>query len=131
MSKEQRAQIENLQGLIKATRKGVHEAGDNITIKQANEANERIADLLTLLSETITDGANLCPECDGKPHGMVHEMAVKGESRPIYEIGCLPCKDVRAIDLLPELALERWNAGSFEAPSSGPGVRLDSETKAS
>ena len=129
MSKSHRDQIAECQRLIDEERAKVQALGDNITLKQQAESSAIVEDLIKLQAATITDGAKPCPKCGALPHGMVHPMPVKGETRNVYEIGCLPCADVRSIDLLPELAVERWNDEKFEAPSKGPGVRLAGEEK--
>jgi hypothetical protein len=109
---------------------------------EEREITTRIRDLNTLLSAAISDGASACPRCGELPHGMVHEMPVKGQTRPTYEIGCLtsaqsvdskgkPHGQLRSIDLLPELTVDRWNSGNYEEPSSGAGVRLEGQSKVS
>ncbi len=138
-SKERRDRIVELQESIAKLRAEKHEKHDDLTNKQERELTEQIKDFGKQLVAVLTDGAKPCPKCGAMPHGMVHPAGVKGKSRSIYEIGCVtPAESthettgekhgqVRAIDLLPEIAVERWNDGDFEAPSNGPGVVLGSK----
>jgi hypothetical protein len=78
------------------------------------------------LQTLLTEGADPCPTCETPAFGLAHESATgKGQAiRYLYEVGCksAECRDHRATDLLPELAVERWNAGDFDAPRKGPAV---------
>lgn len=128
---ERIARIQELQGLIAAKRADKHERNDDLTNREDREISGEIKDLNTQLSTVITDGADPCPNCGETPHGIPQEVGLKGETWYIYEVGCLTPKSethpqTRTIDLLPELAVLRWNRGKFEAPSDGPGVKLDS-----
>lgn len=122
MPKAIRDRIEEIQAQIQEARAAVHSKGDAITRAADSAATRLVTDLGAQLVTAITDGAKPCRKCGAAPHGMVHPAFVKGQARAVYEVGCLPCKNLRALDLLPELAVERWNAQDFEAPSAGPGA---------
>lgn len=127
---ERQARIEELQGLILAAREDKHARHDDLTNREEREITAKVKDLNALLSSAITDGAGPCPHCGAMPHGIPQQVGIKGEVRHVYEVGCLSLTNpehpqTRSIDLLPELAVMRWNACKFEEPSEGPGVKLD------
>ncbi len=125
-SNERRASIVTLLAQLGELRELVrlgHEDG-SLTVAQDASATEKAAELNRQLQTTITEGAVFCPTCESPPHGLAHESATgKGQPfRYLYEVGCphAGCRDHRATDLLPELAVERWNAGDYDAPRTGP-----------
>lgn len=72
------------------------------------------------LSEAIADGADPCPSCGAKPHGMMQPRA--GGEGIEFEIGCLGCGYFLHQDgsarahgarggLLPKHTVEAWNSG--------------------
>jgi len=96
---------------LEAARSAYHKA-------PTREARELINVAMKELSSTIADGAEPCPLCGQKPHGMEQPTA-KGVE---FEIGCLGCKPIKHTDgttrrpavrggLLPRHAVEAWNAG--------------------
>ena len=97
--------IAELQDAVKA-----HHEGTNM--------DAHIKALRGELQAVLTEGAQPCPLCGQKPHGMEQPTA-KGVE---YEIGCLGCKPFKHKDgttrrpavrggLLPKHAVEAWNAG--------------------
>lgn len=95
------------------------------TRAEIHAASEDVVAAKQALSEAIAAGADPCPDCGAAPHGMVQEVMVRKTLTPIYEVGCLACKDHRAQGFLPQLAVADWNAGPDEwiEPSAGPGIR--------
>ena len=80
--------------------------------------SDQIKALKKELSSTISDGAEPCPDCGTLPHGMLLRPAVLSEKRPAtYEVGCLVCRNHRAIGWTPELAVEAWNNGDYLPPT--------------
>lgn len=69
-------------------------------------------------SDKISTGAEPCKDCGNVPHGMALPRAVAGLGTfDVYVVGCLVCRDHRAMGKTPEEAVEKWNAGDYMAPS--------------
>ena len=68
------------------------------------------------LAARISEGAEACKVCEGHPHGMEQQVAIKGQAMTIYEVGCLVCPDRRAQGFTPQLAVESWNTEKFLPP---------------
>ena len=80
--------------------------------------SNKIKALKQELSSTISDGAKPCPNCGNLPHGMLLRPAVPIEKRPAtYEVGCLGCRNHRAIGWSPELAVDAWNKEDYLPPT--------------
>jgi len=91
---------------LKAARAAYHENAPNMTSAQISEETAKIKALNAKVSETLTEGAKNCPDCDSPPVGMFHE----GTPNP-FEIGCSgTCKNHRVRAALPEDAVDAWNA---------------------
>ena len=108
--------IEHLEKL----RAYVRDNHDDLTGKQQAAFTVEADALNVLLQASLTHGASPCPSCGTPALGLAHESATgKGQKhRYLYEVGCPnpACVDHRATELLPELAVERWNAGEYDAP---------------
>lgn len=80
-------------------------------------ASGAVKELQRELSEAITDGADPCPLCGQRPHGIEHQVARGRRVGVEYEIGCLGCvvdpSDPERVSvrggLLPRHAVEAWN----------------------
>lgn len=69
------------------------------------------------LVDHLTEDANPCPSCGGKPHGMIHQRVVNTTPpRPVemIEVGCTRCKDHRADGFSRDEAVSRWNTGDWK-----------------
>lgn len=108
---------ENLNAL-KAERAEYHEKADTLTPPQIAEWTAKIKGLNSAVADTITSGAEPCPDCELPPHGMFHE----GTPNP-FEIGCLNCRDHRVRGVLPEDVVADWNAGKYLPPRE-PGTAV-------
>jgi hypothetical protein len=139
-SKERRDRIEELTALVEAGRVELRDKHDDLTRRQADAIGAAIDKANEELHALLTEGANPCPNCGTRPvfdaegnevgrkstvRGLRHEVGVKNQTKLVYEVGCInaACRDHRAVEFLPELAVERWNDGDFDVPSAGPGVR--------
>jgi hypothetical protein len=77
---------------------------------ELHEATQRIKALRAELADAICDGANPCPDCGGKPHGVMHD-AHDGNGHE-YEVGCLNCRDHRGMRSKSRVAaVAAWNDG--------------------
>jgi hypothetical protein len=148
-STERRAKILDTISKLEALKAHVRDNHDDMTAKQHAAATAEALALNVELQAAITLGASPCPLCkvdvavlddEGKQvfdeegnaatrqvplpaFGLAHESQGKGGSiRYLYEIGCKNSahRDARATDLLPELAVERWNSGDYDPPRTGP-----------
>lgn len=152
------AKIRQLVTDLHEARAKYHAEAGSLTSDQIAERNAEFKKLNQAVVDVITDGANDCPDCGGKPHGIFHD----GTPKP-FEIGCLNCRFLktdggetirvpdgvaagiitagdentpaivgaiidgelvkgthlfnhRVRETLPEDAVERWNAGNYDAP---------------
>lgn len=73
-------------------------------------------------SAAIAKGAQACPDCGNKPHGMEQPFILDGETQTRYEIGCLVCPPVlkdgkrqthKAKGFTQKEAVEKWNKGEW------------------
>jgi len=108
---------------------GIANTADAETLR---EAHLKVKALQKELADTISDGANPCPSCGAKPHGMPQS----NDRGALFEVGCTSCgwfRMVRADDQnekgliagrmqevardhgaqgsMPRHAVEAWNAG--------------------
>jgi len=151
------AKIRELVKALHEERAIYHENAAKYTSDQIAESNLKFKKMNQDVVDVITDGANDCPDCGQKPHGIFHD----GTPNP-FEIGCLVCRFIttndgktvrvpdgasagiisavegeptivgaiidgelvkgthlythRVRETLPEDAVERWNAGNYDAP---------------
>ena len=82
----------------------------------------RVKALSAELVETLTEGAEPCEDCSGKPVGLRHLRAVimgdKPVLLPVYEVGCSACGDKRAVGTTREAAVAAWNGSVYLPPSA-------------
>lgn len=91
------------------------------TVPDVQAASDKVKQLQQALSDCITEGAQPCPGCGARPHGMLQHNHLRGDE---WEIGCLTCKARKYIELdrstreprvrvggLPRHAVETWNEG--------------------
>lgn len=93
------------------------------TRSEINEASFEVELAKEALASALTEGADPCPTCGEKPHGMLHEVSLRKQKMDCVEIGCTGCQDHRAQGFTREQAVERWNTGEYIPPSDGPGVK--------
>jgi hypothetical protein len=68
-------------------------------------------------SKQITEGASDCKDCGNPPLGIVQPRHIAGiGATEIYEVGCIVCRDHRALAPTREEAVRKWNAREFLAP---------------
>lgn len=107
------AQIEELRAKVRDNAATMTGADQDAATAAAQSLNKQ-------LQAVLTEGAQPCPSCETPAFGLMHESATgKGKAiRHTFEVGCknAACRDHRATDLLPELAVERWNAEDYDAP---------------
>lgn len=116
--------IKELQADVEENLAHAREIDATATRAEIHEAYEATLKAKTALSDGICDGANPCPDCGSKPHGISHKTAVRKHIMPIYEVGCLQCRDHRAQGFTPALAVESWNTGDWLPASDGPSVKV-------
>jgi hypothetical protein len=82
---------------LEKARQGYHEAAQKEPAPKLAERSATIRALQQELSDLLSAGATVCPDCGNKPHGMrktQYEIPLPG-AQPItvaiYEIGCLAC----------------------------------------
>lgn len=85
---------------------------------ELRELTVAVKELQQQISDTIAEGANPCPSCGAKAHGMQHDSEATGTC---FEVGCRNCGWFRvgntAVDhssygaILPKHAVEAWNEG--------------------
>lgn len=73
-------------------------------------------------SAAITKGAQACPDCGNKPHGLEQPFVLDGEVQTRYEIGCLACPPTlkdgkrhthKVKGFTAKDAVTNWNEGKF------------------
>lgn len=95
------------------------DANDTAPAGKLRDMNAAVMKLQQELSDAITAGANPCPNCGGKPHGMEQPRPSGGFE---FEVGCTACSWFRHSDgtvrdhgarggLLPAHTVEAWNSG--------------------
>lgn len=74
--------------------------------------SDEIYALMAEISQTITNGnAVVCGRCFQYPHGLRKNGGDEENGvAPVYEIGCLQCRDHRVRAATPERAINKWNA---------------------
>jgi hypothetical protein len=92
--------------------------------------SKRVRELQMELSDALSEGAKLCPDCGHKPKGMRHIHVVVATQRKVFtfEVGCGVCPQVpdperegfvymhRSQGGTREEAVENWNAGVYLPP---------------
>lgn len=87
------------------------------------KSNEKVKSLQNEMSDTISKGADPCPNCGSKPIGIIRrEVPVGNTNIPVYEVGCSVCapeetkgkrKFYAAHGGSPQDAVSNWNTGQF------------------
>lgn len=90
---------------LEAVRQEYHEKAQTEPPPVTRELSIRIRELQAKLSDYITSGANPCPTCGELPHG-IHQPTR-------YEVGCLNCRNTRAIGITRKNAVDNWNEGEL------------------
>lgn len=105
----------------------------DLSRRDAKALEDKITALQAELQDILTAGANPCPNCGMKPHGMLKSpgndhAAATTPTFPIYEIGCLGCGPVKkeltppseqfCLEVFPlvkgptaQMAVKAWNEG--------------------
>lgn len=110
--------IKELQAAIKAKRAQYQAKVDTAKPAELRAITEEVRKLNDELAAQITVGAEPCEGCEGHPHGMVQEVAVKNKPMAYFEIGCLVCANKRAQGFTPEEAVAAWNAENYLEPKA-------------
>jgi hypothetical protein len=104
---------------LKAAQAEYHKKADSLTPPEIQKESEKFAKLQKDIADTITEGANKCPDCGNLPHGIFHD----GTPNP-FEIGCIVDRDHRVREALPEDAVEQWNKGNYLPPKAPGSVTM-------
>jgi len=96
---------------LKAAQAEYHEKANKLTPPQIQDERVKFEKLQKDIADTITDGANECPDCGNLPHGIFHDGTPNA-----FEVGCIHCRDHRVREALPEDAVDKWNAGEYLPP---------------
>jgi hypothetical protein len=105
--------INELRTAIKSKREEYQAKADTARPAELRAITEAVKALGDKLTAAITEGAEPCEGCGAHPHGLVQEVAVKGQPVPYYEVGCLACSGKRAQGFTPGQAVEAWNAETY------------------
>lgn len=112
---------------LNAARAAYHEASATETGAQLYARAQAIKLLRSELSAVLSDGAEACKGCGGKPHGRLKTPAHRHRGRrvpAVYEVYCADCRPAvrggevvhpRASGSSPAEAAAAWNAGEFNA----------------
>lgn len=76
--------------------------------------SNKVKELQKELSDTISNGANVCPVCGNKPIGMIFRTQnVGGVTVNLYEVGCLNCVGISSRGASPEETVQKWNRSQY------------------
>jgi len=67
-----------------------HEESGTFTAAKAKSYGDGLKSLRAEISDLISEGAEPCPACKNKPHGMLKTPATD-KAPAKYEVGCLNC----------------------------------------
>jgi hypothetical protein len=102
---------------------------DTGTAAELRALNSSASALHTELSAAIAEGASLCPSCGNRPHGMRQEFTAGREVIHGFEIGCLKCRDHRAVGFDRDNAVKKWNSGpvpgGWRQPKDGSTLEVE------
>jgi hypothetical protein len=96
---------------INKARTEYQEGRESMTVGDAGKAAAKIKEMVKEVSDTLTEGANPCPDCGNPPIGIFHD----GTPKP-FEVGCLVDRNHRVRESLPEDAVDRWNKADYDPP---------------
>lgn len=95
-----------------------HEAAKTQTPDQTRHLSDQVKTLAKELSGAICEGAKDCPDCGGRPVGLrhIHVIVPRNLKTFTFEVGCVACKDHRALGPSPAEAVAAWNRGEYLPP---------------
>lgn len=80
-------------------------------VEPSKSLSNEIYSLMREIAQTITNrNAVPCVKCSREAHGLRKNSGNEEQGvSPVYEIGCLECKDHRVRAATPERAINKWN----------------------